>query len=313
MIIIIILLCVILCMILGISYYAFRIPFTKATPEYILEHEIPPNKEYERFLPDIKRCVTRIRSWPFEGIYTTAFDGKKLYARYYHAADNGPVQIFFHGYKSSAYRDHCGASKLMLDLGCNLIIVDQRSHCSSEGDHITFGIHERRDCVTWINYVLERFGPDTKILLGGLSMGAATVLMAADMNLPKNVIGIMADCPYSSPKAIIQKVGKDMGFPPKLMYPFVKLGALLFGHFNIEETDALRAVANTDIPILLYHGQADVFVPHYMSEEIAKACASPITFVSVPEADHGLCYMVDSKRYEFETIQFVQKVLKDSK
>jgi len=134
-------------------------------------------------------------------------------------------------------------------------------------------------------------------------------LMASNMNLHRIVVEILADRPYSSPKAIIKKVGNDMHFPPNLMYPFVKMGALLFGHFNIEETDAVRAVAGTDIPILLFHGENDAFVPHSMSEEIVKACASPITFVSIPGADHGLCYMVDPKRYEFETTQFVHRVL----
>lgn len=303
-------LCIIIIFLL-ISYYAYRIAFSGPTPEYIEDHEIPTGKQYEPYHDEIRRCIKRMRAYPFEEIYTTAFDNKRLYARYYHVADNAPVQILFHGYKSSVYRDLCGGSHLAMKLGCNIIVVDQRGHGKSDGHLISFGIDERKDCFSWIEYTLNRFGSETKIILSGLSMGAATVLMAADLPLPKNVIGIIADCPYSSPKAIIQKVGKEMHFPPNLMFPFVKLGGLLFGHFNIEESDAVRAVSQTDIPILLFHGEADNFVPHSMSEEIAKACKSPITFVSIPEAGHGLCYMVDPKRYEAETEKFILSILNE--
>ena len=187
-------------------------------------------------------------------------------------------------------------------------MVDQRSHGKSEGNTITFGIKERRDCLSWIQYICERFGNDTPIILCGLSMGAATVLMATDLELPPNIKGIIADCPYSSPKAIIQKVCKDMHLPPKLLYPFVKLGACLLAGFNLEESDAVSAVKNTSIPILIIHGDDDRFVPYYMSEEIAKANSSVI-FETISTAGHGLCYMVEPKKYEDVTVKFIQGIL----
>lgn len=55
-------------------------------------------------------------------------------------------------------------------MGLNVLLVDQRSHGESEGRLITFGVKERRDVVTWIDYVLEHFGDDTEIFLSGLSM-----------------------------------------------------------------------------------------------------------------------------------------------
>ena len=67
-----------------------------------------------------------------------------------------PVQIQFHGYKSSALLDFCGGSKLASKIGHNALVVDQRSHGKSEGKAITFGIEERKDCMAWINYVRSR-------------------------------------------------------------------------------------------------------------------------------------------------------------
>ena len=99
---------------------------------------------------------------------------------------------------------------------------------------ITFGIKEHRDCLSWVDYMVKRW-PDRKIILTGISMGAATVVMAAGEPLPENVIGVLADCGYTSPKEIICEVIRQMKLPPKLSYPFVKLGAKIFGKFDLEE------------------------------------------------------------------------------
>ncbi len=66
----------------------------------------------------------------------------------------------------------------MLREGHNVLMIEERAHLESEGHTITFGIKERYDALDWIRYALQRFGEDTRIILVGISMGAATVLMA---------------------------------------------------------------------------------------------------------------------------------------
>ena len=304
-IIILTILLVLLC-----SYVAYRMSFYPAKRRDDANYKMPEGPQYDKVRDNIFKSINEMLARPFEPITITSFDGKKLYARYYHVADGAPLQIQFHGYKSSAVVDFSGGSKLAGKMQQNALVVDQRSHGKSEGSSITFGIRERRDCLAWINYAISRFGDDTKIILAGLSMGAATVLMATDLDLPKNVVGIMADCPYSSPKEIIKTVcQRDMHLPAWLMYPFVKLGALIFGGFHLEESSAITAVKNAKIPILIIHGEDDRFVPCDMSRDIQKACASQITLETIPDAGHGLCYMIAPKRYEEVTTDFLQKVL----
>ena len=294
------------------SYICYRIAFL--APKRVDESTInaPSQKEYDLLRDGIQKSIDRMRNRPFEPVTITSFDGTKLYARYYHVADGAPVQILFHGYKSHALLDCSGGSYFAEKLGQNALVVDQRSHGKSEGTAITFGVLERKDCLCWINYILTRCGQDTKIILSGLSMGAATVLMATDLNLPQNVIGVMADCPYSSPEAIIRKVAKtELHLPDHLMYPFIKFGAKLFARFDLEESSAIEAVKYTKLPILLIHGEADNFVPCDMSREMAKANPSMVTLVTIPDARHGLCYMVNPARYEEAVESFMQKVLGD--
>ena len=140
-------------------------------------------------------------------------------------------------------------------------------------------------------------------------MGAATVLMASGLELPENVKGIIADCPYSSPEEIIKKECGKMGLPPKLAYPFVRLGAMIFGGFDPSSATAKDAVKAAKVPILIIHGEADDFVPCSMSREIIDACASDKTLITIPLAGHGVSYIVDRPLYEKSVEEFLKKIL----
>jgi len=171
--------------------------------------------------------------------------------------------------------------------------VEQRSHGASEGKTITFGIRERYDCLRWVEFMNERLGAETPVFLWGISMGAATVLMAAGLELPANVRGIAADCGYSAPEDILKATCRKRHLPVGPTWQLLRLGARLFGHFNVEETSAVEAVKRAKVPILLIHGEGDGIVPCEMVHEIAGACASPVTVVTVPEAEHGISWYVD--------------------
>lgn len=294
--------------ILLISYYSFRVAFhapvkKRTTPEFYIEKYDSGSKEDQK----VKELMKEFVGIEYEKVCITSFDGLKLSGRYYHVKDSAPIEIAFHGYRSHAQRDFCGGSQICLKNGYNLLVVDQRAHGESDGKIITFGINERFDCLAWANYAAERFGENTKIILSGVSMGAATVLMASSLDLPKNVVCIAADCPYSSPSDIIKRVCRQKRLNPRFFYPFIKLGARLFGHFDLEQGSAVSAVSKTDIPILLVHGQADDFVPIEMSRKIFNACRSKKEFFSVPGADHAMSFIKDKESYTKTVLEFYKK------
>lgn len=139
-------------------------------------------------------------------------------------------------------------------------------------------------------------------------MGAATVLMASNLDLPDNVKGIIADCPYTSPIEIISEVLNKMKLSSKLLYPFVLMSALLFGHFKINEASAVSSVKESKVPILLIHGESDSFVPFEMGEKIAQA-SEKIEFHAFPNADHGCSYLEDTNRYIEIVNNFINRIL----
>ena len=273
------------------------------------ERDLPKGEQYVPYHDVITRCVDRVMADSYEEVSVFSHDGLKLHGRYYQRRDNAPLIIFFHGYRCSALRDGNGIFLYSKTLNYNILLVDQRVHGKSEGKTISFGIKERYDCFSWVEWAQQRFGMDVQIILAGLSMGAATVLMTANMGLPKNVKGIMADCPYSSPKAVIRKVIKDMNFPVGLVYWLAKHAARWIGKFDLEETSAVEAVRESKIPILIIHGDDDRFVPCTMSQECFQACKGNVELVLVEGAGHGMSHCVDTRKYEDAALAFFRKTL----
>ena len=304
---VLILLMILIAAVLGFSYFAYRIAFF--APEKGRE-AIPATSgaHYDPYREVMKLIYTQLAEREYEDVYVTSHDGLRLHGRYYHVRDGAPLDICLHGYRSSPMTDFSGGAELSLELGHNLLLVDQRGHGKSQGKTITFGILERHDCLTWINWALEQLGRDTQILLYGISMGASTVLMASGLELPHQVKGIVADCPYNAPMAIICNVSDGMRIPSKLVKPFLILGARLYGGFRLRETNAAQAVANSKVPILIIHGEADTFVPCSMSEEIFAASVGNVRRCTFPGAEHGISYLVDKQRYSQIVSDFINQV-----
>lgn len=277
----------------------------KKRPEQV---KSPSGSQYQPYKEQAEELREKIRELPYEEVSVRSQDGLKLYGKYYEQKPGAPLEILFHGYHGAAERDFCGGFWLAREAGHNVILVDERGHGKSEGRVLSFGIKEQYDCLEWTKYATERFGEDTKIVLGGISMGAAIVLLAAGLDLPNTVKGILADCGYTSPKEIVQKVSGDRGLPVKIMYPLARLGAKLFGHFDLEDGNTEEALRKCKVPVLFIHGEDDRLVPCEMSRRNYAACASEKMIFTVPEAGHTLSYMVDYEGYRETVSAFMKKI-----
>ena len=261
------------------------------------EYEIPPGEIYEPYRDEMVGWMKETRAMEHEDVEIKSFDGLTLRGSYFEYQKGAPIELLFHGYQGNSERDLCGSVQRCFALGRNALLIDQRGSGKSDGSVISFGIIERKDCLAWVDFAIQKFGEDAKLILTGISMGAATVLMAAGEPLPKNVVCILGDCPYSSAKDIIQKIIRDMHLPVWLCYPFVWLGARIFGRFHLEETSPVEAMKTCTVPVMLIHGAADDFVPPEMSQKIYDACQTTKKLVLVPNAGHGLAYPIDIPSY----------------
>ena len=262
------------------------------------EYPIPPGQEYEKHRERMIEWVKMTRALGGTEHSIVSHDGLRLYARYYEYGKGAPIEILFHGYRGSAERDLSGGVDRCFRLGHSALIVDHRAAGRSQGHIITFGAKESRDCLDWVDHVIANIDPEAPIILTGISMGAATVLIAAGEQLPKNVVGVLADCGYTSTEAIIKKVIRDMHLPAGLLYPFARLAARLLGGFDPNAKSPVKAMESCSVPVIFFHGDSDGFVPADMSRENFAACKSERKrLVITPGADHGLCFPTDEEGY----------------
>ena len=285
--------------VLVIAYICFRMAFyvPPRKPGTGDEIQFPEGEIYDPYREKMEKWTRETRQLPQQTLTIRSFDGLTLYGTYYEYAPGAPIELMFHGYRGSAERDLSGGVQRCFKLGHSALIVDQRCSSRSQGSVITFGIYEHRDCLAWLELMEEKFGPDARIILTGLSMGAATVLMAAGKPLPKTVIGVLADCGYSAPGDIMKQVIRQMGLPAGLVYPFVRLGAKLYGKFDPDSYSPVEAMKTCTVPVIFFHGESDDYVPCDMSRRVYDACTSRKKLVTVPDAGHGLSYPVAPAAY----------------
>ncbi len=306
----------IVALVLSASYICFRLAFYVKREEGKRSEDeviIPEGEIYEEIREDIEKWIYAMRALPQKDVEITSFDGLKLRGKYFEQQKGAPVEILMHGYRGDSERDLSGGIFRCFALGRNALLVDHRASGRSEGNIITFGINESRDCADWVRYIIENIDPDAKIFIGGVSMGASTAQIATARDLPENVVGVLSDCGYSSAKRIIKKVIREMRLPPDICYPFVKLGAKIYGHFDLEEISPEEAMAQCRLPVIFIHGDADDFVPYEMSEESYNACASQHKhLLKIEGAGHGLAFPKAQELYIKEVGEFYKRAFEDN-
>lgn len=290
------------------EYMLYRFVFGHPVKRRPNIHCIPESSLYKPYIDTMLDVVKESETIPHEELSIRSHDGIRLYGQYYPMKKDAPLMIFFHGYHGVSVWDGYGFFKICRNNGINLLMIDERAHGKSESDIITFGLKERQDCRLWAEYAIKRFGENTDIILAGVSMGAASVLMASELGLPQNVCCIISDCGYSEPAAIIKETIKMMKLPVKPLYHLVKMGAKLFGHFDLEETTAVNAVKKLKIPVLFIHGRCDNIVPAYMCEELYENCAGKKEKIFIEGADHANSAMTDYEAYEKAVMGFVGRI-----
>lgn len=291
-------------------YICFRLTFFSNRKKRRDEFSLPPGKVFLEHKDTIFNAIKYAKSLNPEILSIKTFDGLTLKAKYFEYIKGAPIELMFHGYRGDSLRDLSIGIERCFKLNRNCVIVDQRASGESEGKVISFGINERHDCKVWVDKLIERFGDDVKIILTGISMGASTVLMASGSKLPKNVIGVLADCGFNRASDVIKNTVKHMHLPVFIFYPLIKLSARIFGKFNLEETSAIEEIQKTNLPIIFIHGESDKLVPHYMSEEMYKLCPTRKKLVSIKNAGHGVAYLIDPNTYLTELDNFFKDDLK---
>ena len=284
---------------LGLYLFSFYSPQKGQSDHYNLNSPI-----YRGMEEQVKPLIDSIVKIPYEDAYITSFDKLKLHARIYVIPNSKKVAVLCHGYRGTPYRDFSGGAVEVLNLGYNVVLIDERAHGMSSGHSITFGVREVKDAIDWVKFARNRFGEDIELALIGISMGGNVVLTASDKIGKAKII---ADCPFSSPKIMLKETIKEMKLPVSIFYPLVNLASIIFAHTNLNKVSAYDSIKNTTNDILIIHGDSDMVVPHFISEDLYKTYPNKIQYELFEGANHGMSYLVDKPRYQKIIREFLNK------
>ena len=291
---------------------------TKVLVQVALDREQPKMRNLERARNQIRGysgcgeffCYMadrgeELKAMPHKIVTIESYDGQNLVGHWFPQEDAKRVIVAMHGWRSSWWSDFGMISAFWHREKCSVLYAEQRGQGSSGGEFMGFGMMERHDCLEWVKWVNQQYAEEIPIYLAGVSMGAATVLMAADLELPSNVRGIMADCAFTSPHEIWKHVARKNLHLPYSIHGGVA-EKLCRGKINMSprECSTVECLKKSKVPVWFAHGSDDHFVPVEMTYQNYCACATPKHLLIVPGADHGMSYYLEKDRYEQEMLKF---------
>ena len=255
----------------------------------------------------------KIKNQSNETVMIQAFDNTKLIGHYYEREKGAPLIVFFHGLWGHSYLDGVPIYRITQKHNWNLLLCDLRAQGDSEGEFSTLGVLEKYDCLDWVEWAQNRFGDKNPIFLMGVSMGASIVMMSSDLELPDSVYGIIDDCGFTSTlDAIKQNNNKQISkYIPQNLFPtMLNVGTKIWGSFDLSDADACKALAHTDIPLLIIHGDEDMQAPLSMAYKLYDSCNGEKQLYIVHGADHSENYRKDPGGYEKIVTKFIEERLR---
>jgi hypothetical protein len=241
-------------------------------------------------------------------IEITTFDGLKLKAKLMERKDSDKWAVVVHGYTSRG--DHMQPfAKAYLEAGYNVLIPDLRGHGESEGIYATMGFYDSVDIIEWV-YEILKMNENAKIVLHGISMGAATVMVATGEDLTEHVRCAVEDCGYTSVYDEFRSQASTITkFPAWPLLAAANMFANIRIKMDFHKNSALESVKKSKTPTLFIHGDQDTFVPYRMLDELYKNASCEKDILIVPSATHGESAFKEPQMYWDKVWGFVNKYI----
>lgn len=236
-------------------------------------------------------------------------EGKKLHAYYVAAPESTQrTAVIVHGYTDNAIRMFMIAYLYNHDLGFNVLLPDLQYHGESEGEAVRMGWKDRLDVMEWMQLANDLFGGNTRMVVHGISMGAATTMMVSGEKQPEYVKCFVEDCGYTSVwEQFSKELDEQFGLPEfPLLYVADVLCRIRYG-WSFKEASPLKQVAKCELPMLFIHGDQDKFVPTWMVYPLYDAKPGSKQLWIASGSEHAFSYRDHRETYTAQVSDFVNR------
>lgn len=264
---------------------------------------------------EVMQWIDSVRGTDLLRDTTVVIGGVPAHALYMRSSRPTTVTaLLVHGYKDCAWSMMHIAYLYHRDLGMNVIMPDLPAHGQTPGDHIGMGWGSDVEHVKrWIAVADTLFSTDTqpsRMVLHGISMGAATVMNVAADTLPEYVCAVIEDCGYTSAwDEFDHQLDQMFGLPAfPLLHTASAMCRMSYG-WTFGQVSSLRQLEHCRLPMLFIHGDNDNFVPTRMVHRLYQAKPQPKQLWLAPGSAHARAYSDHPQAYTRRVRQFVAPAL----
>lgn len=313
---------------------------------YMLSYSLSPEPqratENERMLHEAEQTYPEIVPWidslkqakALRDTFVVMPTGERHHAFFvYSHRPTTRTAVLVHGYHDCAMRMIQLGYVYHHLLGYNILLPDLHAHGQSEGDAVQMGWKDRLDVLHWTAiadslfraYNQRRALSDsaasvkgatqsesgfTRMVVHGVSMGAATTMALSGETTPSYIRGFVEDCGYTSVwDEFTYELKEQFGLPAfPLMWSTSMLCDLRYG-WSFGEASPLRQVAKCRKPMLFIHGTADHYVPTRMVYPLYEAKQGAKMLYLAPGSQHAVSYRDHPKEYVTHVRAFCKKYI----
>lgn len=309
------------------SLVALLVVFAAATTYgsfYLVDYALKSAPESHRknwgkamdWYPELKPWLDSIKT---EGAWSDTFaimsDGLRAHAVCIKSRKaEGRTAVVVHGYTNNSIDMLHIARIYNKEMHYNVVLPDLHGHGLSQGDDIQMGWFDRLDVLKWIDLAPKMFstvGDSMRLVVHGISMGAATTMCVSGEHTPDYVKCFVEDCGYTSAwDEFAHELRGRFSLPEfPLLYTASWLTQAKYG-WSFKEASPLKQVSKCKKPMFFIHGDKDTFVPTWMVYPLYEAKPQPKQLWIAPGSEHAFAYRDHREEYIKKVEAFVGKYCK---
>ena len=199
--------------------------------------------------------------------------------------------------------------------GFGIFMFDMRGRGDSPAAISSSGYYERLDLQGASDYLVSNGADRSRIGVLGFSLGGAVALLAGSN--PNNFGAIVSDSAFADLSLVLKGAMTGVKRPLTLWFPGMKFMARALYGIDIADVSPARAIARSDTPVLVIHGDEDGVIPVAHARLLGRAIGASFDEIEageetvwiVPGAGHTGAFRTQPKTYIDKVARFFEKHL----
>ncbi len=199
--------------------------------------------------------------------------------------------------------------------GFGIFMFDLRGRGDSPAAISSSGFYERLDLQGASDYLVSNGADRSRIGVLGFSLGGAVALLAGSS--PNNFGAVVSDSAFADLSLILKGSMTGVKRPLALWFPGMKIMVRALYGIEIADVSPARAIAQSDTPVLIIHGEEDGVIPVEHARLLGRAAGASFDEIEVgeetvwivPGAGHTGAFRTQPEIYTEKVARFFEKHL----